>query len=309
MSVKQRPRCARTAVSRWAAIAAIVVVALAGCDRAVPRFDQDRAFSDLVRQTEFGPRVPGTPAATACAQWLTDQLRGLSDSVRTESFSAYVPLVDDTLKFTNIVAHFGPVGGKRVLLGAHWDTRPYADMDPDTALRRRSFDGANDGASGVAVALELARALADAPPPVGVDIVLFDGEDLGRHAHDEEWCLGSTHFAGNNPLPYRYGVIVDMVGATGLQLRREEYSYRHAKAVQDRIWAIATELGSGVFIDALGEMVYDDHVPFLMKGIPTVDLIDIRYPQWHTSHDTADKCSAASLGAVGQVLLQLIYTS
>ena len=270
-------------------------------------FDQERAFQDLVKQTTFGPRVPGTEAHAACAAWLIDQLKATCDSVWTEEFSQFVPLVNDTMRFTNIIGRIGIASAKRVLLGAHWDTRPYADMDPDPARRTASFDGANDGASGVAVLLEVARSLAAEPPSVGVDIVFFDGEDLGRHSANEEWCLGSTYYSMHNALPYEYGVIADMVGETGAEFRREGYSYRYARALQDRVWRIASELGERAFVDAQEESIYDDHVPFLLKGIPMVDVIDIRYPYWHTSGDTSDKCSAESLGAVGRVLLQLVY--
>lgn len=293
----------------------VPVLLIPACDRSHPGygqnqvFDQDQAYRDLIQQTSFGPRVPGTAPHDACARWLIDQLTSNCDSVWTEEFSAFVPLVNDTMHFTNIIGRIGVANSRRIFLGAHWDTRPYADMDPDSARRVESFAGANDGASGVAVLLELARNLAAEPPPVGVDIVFFDGEDLGRHRANDEWCLGSTYYTTHNALPYQYGVVVDMVGETGLELRREEYSFRYARELQDRIWTIASELGEKSYLSEMESVIYDDHVPFLFKGIPTVDLIDIRYPYWHTSNDTADKCSAASLGAIGRVLLQLIYTS
>jgi Zn-dependent M28 family amino/carboxypeptidase len=180
-------------------------------------------------------------------------------------------------------------------------------MDPDSLKRLQPFDGASDGASGVAVLLEIARAMNSQPPPIGVDIVFFDAEDLGRYRHDDEWCLGSRHFARHLPVRYDWVIVVDLVGDRDLTLYREGYSYRSARSLQDRIWKIAEELGEVAFHDALDRAIIDDHVPFLMRGLPAVDIIDFRYPYWHTADDTADKCSPASLGSVGRVVLHLIY--
>jgi Zn-dependent M28 family amino/carboxypeptidase len=277
------------------------------CTRPVPSFDAERAFADLVRQTEFGPRVPGTAPHKACADWLVQQLSACADSVWRQEFTVYVPLVGDSLTFTNITARFAARHSKHVLLGAHWDTRPYADFDSDTANWRRPFDGANDGASGVALLLEIARAMAETPPPVGVDIAFFDGEDLGRSGADDEWCLGSRYFASHLPVKYDWVIIADMIGDRDLTIYREGYSYRHAKELQDRVWNVAAELGDSAFRPELEYEIVDDHLPFLMHGIPAIDLIDLRYPYWHTTEDTVDKCSAESLGRIGRVILQVVY--
>lgn len=277
------------------------------CSRPVPSFDATRAFADLVHQTEFGPRVPGTAEHQACAAWLQEQLGKLADSVWRQEFIAYVPLVRDSMPFINIIARFAPERTRRVLLSAHWDTRPYADNDPDTAKWTQSFDGANDGASGVALLLEIARAIAGQPPPLGVDIVFFDGEDAGRSGFDNEWCLGSRYYATHLSAKYDWVINADMIGDRDLAIYREGYSLRFARELQDRVWKTAAQLGDSVFRPELETDIIDDHVPFLMHGIPAIDLIDIRYPYWHTSEDTADKCSPESLARVGRVILQVLY--
>jgi hypothetical protein len=277
---------------RGAFVCLCLCVGFLSCSRPVPTFDADRAFADLVRQTEFGPRVPGTDAHQACATWLQEQLAPHADLVWAQPFTSFVPLVDDSLSFTNII---------------HWDTRPYADNDPDSANWRKPIDGANDGASGVALLLEVARALSRQPPSVGVDIVFFDGEDLGQSGADEEWCLGSRYFTSHLTLKYDWVIIVDLIGDRNLTIYREGYSNRFAKDLQDRVWKIAAELGESSFRPELEFDIIDDHVPFLMHGMPAIDIIDLRYPHWHTLGYTVDKCSAESLGRVGRVILQVLY--
>lgn len=287
---------------------AVASVVLATCTHPVPEFNADRAFADLVRQTAFGTRVPGTEPHRACGEWLKKQLALGADSVWTQSFTAFVPLVGDSMPFTNIIAHFGFGKSDRVLLGAHWDTRPFADYDPDSANWRTPILGANDGASGVALLLEIARAISAQPPPVGVDIVFFDGEDLGRYGFDDEWSVGSRHYASSLQRKYKWVIIVDMVGDSDLTIYREGYSYRYAREFQDRVWEAAAAIGdSTTFRPEIEYDIMDDHMPFLMKGMPAVDLIDLRYPYWHTLGDTVDKCSPESLGRVGRVVLQVLY--
>jgi Zn-dependent M28 family amino/carboxypeptidase len=155
--------------------------------------------------------------------------------------------------------------------------------------------------------LEIARALRSQPPPIGVDVVFFDGEDLGRSNSDQEWCLGSHYYAQHMPAKYDWVIIADLVGDRDLTLYREGYSYRSAKALQDRIWRQAQELGETAFRDEIEVDIIDDHIPFLMRGIPAVDIIDLRYQYWHTSEDTPDKCSPASLRTVGRVMLHVLY--
>lgn len=280
-----------------------------GCAHPRPAFDADRAFADLTAQTQFGPRVPGTEAHRRCAGWLAAQLASRADSVWEQAFVGVLPGTADSVAMVNIVARFVPQAKRRVLVGAHWDTRPYADMDPDSVKRTHSFPGANDGASGVAIALEIARALDSLPPPIGVDLVLFDGEDAGDYGRTPGlWCQGSSYYAAHLPAQYGWVIVIDMVGDKDLRLPQEAYSLRLARKLADRVWSTAAKLGETAFVQGRGPEVFDDHIPFLMRGIPAIDVIDIDYAFWHTADDAVDKCAPSSLGAVGRVLIETLYS-
>ncbi len=205
----------------------------------------------------------------------------------------------------NILGRFGPEGGDRLLLVAHWDTRPWADLDPDPARRHLPIPGANDGASGVAVLLEVARAFSQNPPAGGVDILFADGEDLGRPDDPQGFCRGTRRFAAHGVGRYRRAIVVDMVGDADLAVPIEETSLRLAPEVVDWVWERGRRLEPDVFTTRVGFSVYDDHVPLLEAGLPSVDLIDFDYPAWHTAGDDLSQVSAASLGAVGRVVLSL----
>jgi len=187
-----------------------------------------------------------------------------------------------------------------------------ADMDPDPANRSRGVPGANDGASGVAVLLEVARILGRKPPPGQVDIVLFDMEDMGglppaQHRQDP-FCIGSSRFVAEHP-EFRpdFGILLDMVGKRGLRIPKEAISLERAPQIVERVWAVARRLGIKAFSEKQGPAVLDDHVPFLEKGIAVIDLIDMDYPAWHTLQDTPERCSPESLKQVGEVVLGVIY--
>lgn len=279
----------------------------------VPDFNPERAFQYLVAQTDFGPRAPNSDGHRACLHYLETELRRLADAVNLQYFTH--PGYDGkTLQLTNVIASFNLGAAKRILLCAHWDTRPWADLDPNLQNRSRPILGANDGASGVAVLLEIAHHLKETPPPVGVDIILFDGEDYGRAGDLDNYLLGSKFFARTKPEGFRplYGILVDMVGDAQLEIPKERNSVRFAPDLVNKVWTIARNVGSGAFIDAIGEEVYDDHIPLNQVGIRTINIIDFSYPDeshryWHTLQDTPDRCSPESLAQVGRVLLHLIY--
>ena len=329
---RRRTRGASLAPPSRVPLVAAAVVALALVATAVwwflrptvPDFDADRAFADVEAQVAFGPRVPGTPAHDATRRWLVARLDQFADRV-TELPVAFPDPGDSTrvLRGTNIVASFVPDAPRRVMLAAHWDSRPFADQDPDTTRRTEPVIGANDGASGVAVLLEMARLMHARPLPdgVGVDVVLFDLEDLGEepdHELEEQglvdstalpFAIGSREFVRTNP-GYRpaWGVLLDMVGGADLLIPKEGYSIRYARPVVDRIWAAARRVGAPAFAEGLGPPIEDDHVPFLAQGIPVVDLIAVPFPdQWHTTSDTVEHIRAESLGQVGRVLAELIW--
>ncbi len=274
-----------------------------------PRFDADHAFFYLQKQCTFGARVPGSAAHQQCREFLLQSLRATADQVTTQPFLHTFAQPPRTVTATNIIANFSPQEKKRILLCAHWDCRHVADQDPDPKNRQKPVMGANDGASGVAILLEIARILKQHKPPVGIDIVLFDGEDQGTSADDRSYARGSAVFAKQLLPSYRptFGILLDMVGDRDLQIYQELYSLRYAKFVLDKVWQVAAQLGMNAFIPQPGHAVFDDHVPLLERGIPCIDIIDFDYPYWHTTSDTPDKCSVESLNQVGSVILYLIY--
>lgn len=298
----------------------ILLLLAAGCadaggdevhTRAAPPFPADAAFGLVERQVAFGPRVPGTPGHAAQLEWMSNLLRESADTLIVQRFRQ--PLSSgDTLEMANLFARFQPALADRVLLVAHWDTRPQADNDPVPANRSQPIPGANDGGSGVAVLLELARLMAGRPPPIGVDILLTDGEDFGPGSDD--MYLGARYFAANLPPGYSplYGVLIDLVGDKSPRFPVEGYSSHYAPEVVARVWDLARELGYGdVFPSSSGGHINDDHVPLNEAGIRTIDIIDFDYGPgnryWHSLQDVPANMSAESLGIVGSVLAELIY--
>lgn len=276
-------------------------------------FDGGLAQRLVERQVAFGPRVPGTDAHAQALDWMAEWLRARADSVALQPFQ-HVTQDGDTLALTNVWASFEPQASSRILLTAHWDSRPVAERNPDPASRVRPVPGANDGASGVAVLLALADELARTPPQVGVDILLTDGEDWGHdpttyETEIDEMLLGSRHFASTHGATYRplFGILLDMVGERGARFPMERNSLALAPEVVRRVWEVADDLGyDDMFPEEPGRAVNDDHVVLSQAGIRTIDIIDFDYPAWHTTEDTPDKTDAATLGAVGDVVLEVI---
>jgi Zn-dependent M28 family amino/carboxypeptidase len=278
------------------------------------RFSGKRAHQYLLQQTGFGPRGPGLAGHERCLRFLQTELGGLAENVRKQEFS-HTLKNGTTVLLTNIIASFNPSSAHRILLSAHWDTRLWADKDPDVKNHSRPITGANDGASGVAILLEIARQLKARPAAVGVDLIFFDGEDVGTTGIPASFCQGSRYFAKHKPQDYqpRFGINIDMVGDRDLTIYREQNSERLAPQVVDLVFAAARRLRITQFVNSQGAEVSDDHLLLNEAGIPTVNLIDFDYPDetnryWHTMSDTPDKCSAASLEAVGTVLLDIIYS-
>jgi Zn-dependent M28 family amino/carboxypeptidase len=235
-------------------------------------------------------------------RWLKAELEKNCDSVEVQEFS--LNLAKGPTSFYNIIGRINPEAPRRILLCAHWDTRPTADMNP-IGFKNNPIPGANDGASGVAVLLELARVFDERnPPKVGVDIVLFDGEDYGPGL--DMMFLGSKHYARelhtSELARYNYGILLDMVGDKDLDIHPEN----HSESSAGLIYAVALELNEKLGYDAFKKSgsytIYDDHLPLIDAGVPTMDLIDFTYPHWHTLADTVDKCSPESLGKVGKAV-------
>lgn len=290
----------------------------------VPKFNADSAYYFVEKQVSFGPRVSGMVSHTNCANWLFDKLEAYSDTVIAQPFKART-YDNKTRNGKNIIASFNPEKEKRLLLMAHWDTRPYADYDEDPSKHRDPIDGANDGASGVGVLLEVARQFSISSPTVGVDIIFFDLEDWGpptdlnMHS-DEYWGLGSQYWS-KNPHVFNYtasyGILLDMVGAANPTFRKEYFSRLYAEFVLDKIWQRAYDLGFGnYFLDEDGPAINDDHV-FVNKyaKIPSIDIIHLNptgseksfFKHWHTSNDNMEHIDKESLNIVGRVVLDVVY--
>jgi glutaminyl-peptide cyclotransferase len=292
--------------------------------RDVPDFDAESAYRYIAAQLEFGPRNPGSEGHRLTLDYLTARLRDYAGpkSVYVQRFT-HTGYTGETYDMGNVIAAFRPEMGDRIMLLAHWDTRPRAERDPDPRRRSEPIPGADDGGSGVGVLLELARIFRDNPPPVGVDILLFDGEDYGREGDLDYYFLGSRYWSANPPVPGyrpRFGILLDMVGGRDAVFPREGFSMQYAPRVVDEVWRIAGELGySGIFLDEKGSSIADDHWIINRKtGIPTINIIhhkpprpmqrDVLFPDyWHTHADDLDIIDKATLQAVGDVLLELVY--
>jgi len=288
-----------------------------------PAFNADSAFYFLQKQVEFGPRVPNTAAHVRCGNWLDSLLRQYADTVylQTGQVTAY----DGTkLNFKNIIASFNPQTKQRIFLCAHWDTRPFADQDPDPDKRKLPNDGADDGASGVAVLIEIARTLRQQPVKIGVDLILFDVEDYGQPDEDvtdkpDTYCLGSQYWAKKPHVPgykAQYGILLDMVGARGASFPMEAYSQQFAPSLVRRVWTTGVQLGySGYFQFKEARPVIDDHYYITrIAGIPVINIIFIDVnarkmfgSHWHTHADNLSIIDKSTLKAVGQTVLQTVY--
>jgi len=254
------------------------------------RFDGQRAKADVQTQVDFGARIPGSEGHAQVQEWMRTELESAGWQVEIQESEAMGHPIE------NIVAKRGD-DNPQIILGAHYDSRMIADNDPDPANHSQPVPAANDGASGVAVLLELARVLPDDTAPVW--LVFFDAEDNGR-IEGWDWILGSREFVRNNPVQPRAVVIVDMIGDADLNIYKERYSNSD---LTDEIWSVAKSLGyQDLFIPEYKYPMIDDHIPFLQAGIPAIDIIDFDYPYWHTLQDTPDKVSAKSLQAVGDTV-------
>ncbi|MEX2281485.1 MAG: M28 family peptidase [Gemmatimonadota bacterium] len=273
-----------------------------------PPFSADSAYAYLRKQASFGPRVTGMPGHAAQLAWMKEFLATRADTVITQEFTHTHTPSGKKLQMTNLLARFKPTAETRILILAHWDTRPTADQDHDPEKAKLPIIGANDGASGVAVLLELANVLKNHSAPIGVDLLFVDGEDYGPDGSD--MYLGANHFAANLMPGYKpmYGILLDMIGDQSPVYKIEGNSQEMAPEVVDRVWRTAERIGLAEFFPRTSQgSVTDDHLPLNRAGIRTIDIIDFDYPHWHTSQDIVENTSPRGLGAVGRVLTELIY--
>lgn len=282
-----------------------------------PVFNQDSAYYFVEKQVSFGPRIPNTVAHQRCSDYLVREFKKYGLTVVEQDFQA-TTFDGKTLRSKNIIASINPSAAKRIILASHWDTRPWSDEDktsPD-----KTFDGANDGASGVGVLLEIARAVGriEKKPSVGVDIILFDAEDYGKSEHQDSYCLGSQYWSKNKHVPNYsafYGILLDMVGAKGARFNKEGVSMEYAPSVVNKIWEQASALGyNQYFIHQTAGSITDDH--FYVNKIAKIPMVDIiQYDPgsgfgdfWHTQDDNMQVIDRNTLKAVGQTLLQVVYS-
>ena len=288
----------------------------------VPVFQADSAYRYVAQQVAFGPRVPNSAAHRACGDYLIDKLTQLGAQVHVQT--ADLVAYDGTLlKARNIIGSYHPETKRRIALFAHWDSRPWADDDPDPKNHRTPVPGANDGASGIGVLLEIARNLQQQLPALGIDIILLDAEDYGPHQtyqgmhREEHWALGSQYWAQNPHVQgynARFGILLDMVGGRDATFYYEGYSEEYAKSINRKVWDAARQAGFGnYFIPRQGTMVTDDHV-FVNRyaRIPTIDIIATDadgsfYHHWHTVKDDLEGIDRNTLKAVGQTVMEVIY--
>ena len=285
-----------------------------GCQSNVPRFDEDHAFSYLVAQCDFGPRNPGSDGYYACLDYLITELDQSANEIILQDFSYQERRYNKQYNLQNIIARFNPDAEFQTIISAHWDTRPWADQEDLRQDRNQPIIGANDGASGVAILLELAKIMGENPPPIGVNLVFFDGEDLGVPGENETYCQGSRFFAKNLPIPRPDEAInLDMVGDKQLVLPIERYSLEYHPKLVRHLWDRAKDMGLDAFIGRVDYAIYDDHVRLNeIAGIPSIDIIDFKYPNsytnfWHTLNDIPENCSEESLGQVGALMVDYIY--
>lgn len=276
-----------------------------------PGFDGSSALALVDTQVAFGPRVPGTSGHAAQLQWMVARLSGWADSVVVQRFAHVHTGTGETLELANVLARFRPEADRRILFLAHWDTRPTSDAADTPERRAIPVPGANDGGSGTAVLLQVASILAGTPPPVGVDLLLVDGEDYGPTTDD--MFLGARHYARDIPEPRPvYGVLLDMVGDATPRFPIEGYSALLAPDVAQRVWRVAQALGYGGYFPSMpGQRIADDHIPLNQAGLPTANIIDFDYGPgnslWHTPEDDVQNVRPQTLGMVGEVVLELIY--
>ena len=300
----------------------VVLVVPAGCTARL-EVDGVRAQANVVFQVAAGARVPGSAAHARILEWLDGELTRLGGRVERQAFTD--SSLGRALALTNIIARFGPASAQGawgagagranaqgIVLCAHWDSRAWADQDPDQAFRVLPVPGANDGASGVAVLLEVAELMSRRPPPLPVDLVFFDGEDQGRANEPQGFCLGARHYArqlgtaGKKPLA---AFLFDMVGDRNLEIHPEMQSSERAANLVALVLEGARATGAHQFKPDPRYSIMDDHIPLLDAGVPAVDIIDFDYPDWHTHRDLPDQTSPASLAAVSRVAAWVVYRS
>tara|TARA_B100001179_G_scaffold371_1_gene249 strand:- start:2535 stop:3473 length:939 start_codon:yes stop_codon:yes gene_type:complete len=298
----------------------LIAIIVFGCSKQqaveVPHFSGVKAFEYLEKQCEFGPRNPGSTGHKEFANYLENFLKEHSDNILIQDFEYIEPVTENLRQGKNFIVQFNQTAEYRLLIGAHWDTRAVSEQDKNMEQKTLPVLGANDGASGTAILMTLYDLFAVDEPPIGIDLVFFDAEDVGRSFEGNTFAVGSEFFSKNLPIEKPdFAIIVDMVGDKQLNLPIERFSYNIAPKKVKEIWDMAEDLSLNAFEKRIVEEIYDDHVPLWENAqIPAIDIIDFKYPNlfynhWHTQQDIPENCSPKSLEQVGTLLLNYIYVS
>lgn len=286
----------------------------------LPAVDADSAYARVAEQVALGPRVPGTDAHSRCVEYITRRLAGAGAEVTVQD-TLYAPEASGMTpqRVRNITGRFNAGAPRHVMLLAHYDTRPHADRDDDASMHGTPIDGANDGGSGVAVLLEIARLMKQLPDNVEVEMLFTDAEDGGSYDDDFSWCVGAQAWADAfDPTTRRvpeYAILLDMVGGENAVFTREFFSERYARPINNKVWDTARKLGYGErFANTLGGALNDDHIHIMRMGIPTIDIVESSHPAtgsfnptWHTLDDNLQHIDRATLKMVGDVVINTIF--
>ena len=293
--------------------ALLLIFTWVSCQPKSPLFSGENAFKHLIKQCSFGPRNPGSEGHKNTLNYYLNTFKGLADTVFTQSFEDEMPRTRAKVKMNNVIAQFNRESNKQIMISAHWDTRPWADTG-SIMKKEMPILGANDGASGVAVIIELAYIFKQNPPPIGVSLVLFDAEDYGVPGDSWTYCKGSQYFARNLPISYpEYGINIDMIADRQPEFYIERISYQQNASLVLELWELSEELGLKAFKKQAKDSIFDDHVPlYEIAGIPAINIIDFDYPNdktnyWHTHNDIVQNCSPNGLYQVGTLLVNHIY--
>lgn len=288
-------------------------------EKNIPNFSSDNAYRYIEEQVKFGPRNPNSQAHKSAKIFFETELKKYCDELVLQNFT-YTGYDNEKLELTNFVAKFNPSAKNRILLCAHWDSRPRAERDEDESKKGLPILGANDGGSGCGVLLEVASILKNNKLPFGVDIVLFDGEDYGKESDINNFCLGSKYFSAAKPADYnpQFGILLDLVGDKEAIFYKEQYSVKYAAEIVTLVWSAAKKINANQFSELHGNAVYDDHVSLNQGGIRSIDIIDMdlvggdnsspRRNYWHSHKDDMSNISKETLQQVGNVLLYLLYS-
>ena len=285
------------------------------CGPSGPDFDEDHAFEYLLKQCEFGPRNPSSEGYYKCLEFMLEELDKTANEIIIQEFSYQEKKYRTRHDLSNVIARYNIESEVQTIISCHWDTRPWAENSSSVMRKNSPIIGANDGASGVAVIIELANILHKNPPPFGINLVLFDAEDYGVPGDNWTYCIGSQYFAQNLPIPYpEYSINIDMVADRQPEFFIERISYQQNAPLVLELWELSEKLGLNAFKKQARHAVFDDHVPlYEIAGIPAVNIIDFDFPNdkvnyHHTHNDIVQNCSPEGMRQVGTLLVNHIYS-